>query len=554
MTTTLVLTLEREAHIALLMEQDLHIRTANDFTETTADDDGFMLDASISVWDAFNDDEQNFFLGTNDTIEYVGVGICSGWMGCSSISHLYQHATGINDATPELGHELCAKCLDAFIYRAIFSSLRELDIRNVSSYGLQDLVSVKSIFPPATGEHEDCAKCNGFLAPKGVEVQSWYKTIQAFDADNVKVSVHQRCSYRCPGCNEYWMYGVASNQIGGDNYCQLCFDKYEANEEIIECFYGGHHTFDENLTYSSIRDEDMCQSCYDGYVECGDCGYEYHEDNGHTCEDDEESSNYSEYIHNYSYRPRPVFYPTKFEPYYLGIELEVEVCGDDSRNECAETVINALSDRVYLKEDGSLSNGFEIVTHPHTLFAYQNDIDWDFLKQLSKMGVRSWNRSSCGLHVHVSRTAFGWSTHASREAHLVRFNKLIYDNQRQVERLAGRKNNQFATFTDKGKIVPKVKFGSQSSGRYSAVNMEPESTIEVRVFKGSLRKERVLSGIEFVVAAVEYTRLLKIQHKSAPFAWGRFVHYVTANSDTYPNLFIIMNETFEKDNDPNGDN
>jgi hypothetical protein len=236
------------------------------------------------------------------------------------------------------------------------------------------------------------------------------------------------------------------------------------------------------------------------------------------------------------------------------MELEVEVTGYDSRHDCASTVLSVLEDRAYLKEDGSLSNGFEIVTHPHTLFAYQNDVDWDFLKTLSRMGVRSWNRSSCGLHVHVSRTAFQGDTHAATEAHLVRFTKLIYDNQRQVERLAGRKNNNFASFSDKGKIVPKVKFGNQSSGRYSAVNMEPESTIEVRVFKGSLRKERVLSGIEFVAAAVEYTRNLKIQHKSAPFAWARFVHYVTANSDTYPNLFIIMNETFEKDNDPNGDN
>jgi hypothetical protein len=236
------------------------------------------------------------------------------------------------------------------------------------------------------------------------------------------------------------------------------------------------------------------------------------------------------------------------------MELEVEVCGDDSRHECASEVLRVLEDRAYLKEDGSLSNGFEIVTHPHTLFAYQNDVDWDFLKRLSKMGVRSWNRSNCGLHVHVSRTAFQTETYAGTEAHKVRFNKLIYDNQRQVERLAGRKNNHYASFTDKGKIIAKVKYGNQSSGRYSAVNMEPENTIEIRVFKGSLRKERVLSGIEFVAAAVEYTRNLKIQHKAAPFAWARFVHYVTANSDTYPNLFIIMNETFEKDNDPNGDN
>ena len=554
MTTTLVLSPEREAHIALLKEKEIYIRVANNWDDIIGDDDSLFVQATISVWDALTDGEQGIFLGTDNTIEYTGIGICSGWMGCNSVSHLYQQTTGINDATHETGYTLCAGCLDTFLYRNNFDSFRDLDIRNVSAYAIQDLISIRSVFPPATQEHEDCAKCDGLLAPEGLRTDPWYATVVAYGVDHAEVKVHKRCSYMCTGCSERWLYG-ANTQISGDNYCQPCFDKYEVDEDIIYCEYGDHYTFDSSLTYSDIRDEDMCQTCYDSYVECGDCGYEYHENNGHTCQDDEEgTSSYSEYIYSYSYRPRPNFYPDKGELYYLGIELEVEVTGSESRHECATEVVNALGARAYLKEDGSLSNGFEIVTHPHTLHEYQTSVDWSFLKQLSKMGVRSWNRSSCGLHVHVSRTAFNSSTHAATEAHQVRFNKLIYDNQRQVERLAGRKNNDYALFTDKGKVVPKVKFGTQSSGRYSAVNMEPEDTIEVRVFKGSLRKERVLSGIEFVAAAVEYTRTLKIQHKSAPFAWGRFVHYVTANSDTYPNLFIIMNETFEKDNDPNGDN
>jgi hypothetical protein len=84
--------------------------------------------------------------------------------------------------------------------------------------------------------------------------------------------------------------------------------------------------------------------------------------------------------------------------------------------------------------------------------------------------------------------------------------KLIYDNQRQVERIAGRSGNHYATFGDKGKLVEKVKYGSQSNGRYSAINTENDATLEVRVFKGSLRKERVLSALEFVAASVEYTQ------------------------------------------------
>jgi hypothetical protein len=165
------------------------------------------------------------------------------------------------------------------------------------------------------------------------------------------------------------------------------------------------------------------------------------------------------------------------------------------------------------------------------------------------MGVRSWNADTCGLHVHVGKVAFD-SAYPATDKHLIRFNKFIYDNEQQVKRIAGR-SSDYATFRDKGDIIRKVKFTHQSNGRYSAVNLEPEYTAEVRVFRGSLRKERVLSGIEFVHAAVEFTRDMKIVPKQVPFSWARFVTYVTTHQDTYPNLFIILNETFARDYDGN---
>jgi hypothetical protein len=131
-----------------------------------------------------------------------------------------------------------------------------------------------------------------------------------------------------------------------------------------------------------------------------------------------------------------------------------------------------------------------------------------------------------------------------RQAHELRFMKLVYDNQRQVERIAGRSGNQYATFSDKGNLVRKVKDGYQSSGRYSAINTENDATIEVRVFKGSLRKERVLSAIEFVHAAVEYTRDVKVSTKNHALSWLKFTGYVSANAELYPNLVTIMSESF----------
>jgi hypothetical protein len=150
--------------------------------------------------------------------------------------------------------------------------------------------------------------------------------------------------------------------------------------------------------------------------------------------------------------------------------------------------------------------------------------------------------------VHIGKVAFEKDSKGSRVAHEVRFTKFIYDNEMQVERISGRGSNTYATFADKGNIVRKVKFQDQRDSRYSVVNVYNESTYEVRIFRGSLRKERVLSGIEFVQAVAEHTRNMKVVAKHKPFAWSHFVSFVVNNAETYPNLLTIINESFERVN------
>jgi len=132
--------------------------------------------------------------------------------------------------------------------------------------------------------------------------------------------------------------------------------------------------------------------------------------------------------------------------------------------------------------------------------------------------------------------------------------KLIYDNQRQVERIAGRASAHYANFADKGNLVHKIKYGHQSNGRMSAVNTENSETIEIRVFKGSLRKERVLSAIEFIHACVEYTRDIKVTSKNLALSWIKFTGYVGQNAELYPNLVTIMGESFANDSINDGSN
>jgi hypothetical protein len=385
--------------------------------------------------------------------------------------------------------------------------------------------------------------------------------IPSLDGLGNAVHVHDdsSCSKTCERCDtQYarynWRVGsfysgdlVVDNfeKVIGQEMCQKCQKEVYADNGGEDNFFNcgaceSMEVLDDSGYFNGTR---YCYYCFDNNVyTCDDCDTQYWDGDGHHCEEDE-----SHLINSYSYKPRPYFFGTA--TYHMGFELEVE-SGGNSRRDGAEIVTNALGERIYLKEDGSLSDGFEIVTHPHSLNEYQNNFDWSALSKLRRLGFRSWDTSTCGLHVHVSRTAFGIV--GSRrditkvQAHELRFMKLIYDNDRQISRLAGR-TSSYATFEDKGRLVQKVKHGYQENGRYAAINSENSDTLEVRVFKGSLKPERVLMALELVQCAVEYTRDLHVSASNKALSWMMFTRYVADNTEMYPNLFSAMEKSFMSD-------
>lgn len=219
-------------------------------------------------------------------------------------------------------------------------------------------------------------------------------------------------------------------------------------------------------------------------------------------------------ITNYSYKPDALFHEvgrggekiTGYSPtpktVYMGFELECEM-GEQPRQHGLWQLKNAFGDLVYYKTDGSLSGGgVEMVSRPMTL-DYAHEMDWGVLEELAKQGWRSWDTGSAGIHVHVGRTAF------EGDLHLWRFAQLITRNKSQVQKVAGR-NSSYASFDDNGEItgvVLKKMMHPHSLNRYRAVNLQNHSTVEIRIFRGSLKKERLLADLEFVDACVEYSRM-----------------------------------------------
>jgi hypothetical protein len=253
---------------------------------------------------------------------------------------------------------------------------------------------------------------------------------------------------------------------------------------------------------------DDCEEYYTGPYGCeGDC----HESSGCTCVSCQPS--YSRLINDYSFKPQPVFHGTG--PAFLGLELEVSAPWRSSET-CAETAVGHLGDLGYLKEDSSIGNGFEIVTHPMTYDWALERFPWAMLHELSTLGVEA--SDDCGMHVHVSREAF------TGPAHVFRWMKLIYRNESKVEHVARRTSSQWASF-GKGdrkhqKDIAKAGGALYHMPRYVAINVNNDATFEVRVFASSLKEQEVKAALGLVAASVEYTRGLTAHDVIKNDAWG----------------------------------
>ena len=166
----------------------------------------------------------------------------------------------------------------------------------------------------------------------------------------------------CGHCNSEFPFAELT-YMDDQSLCANCLD-----EETVVC-----QDCDERIWRDDNYGTDfhpLCERCYDrDYTHCTDCGRLLsNEDACYAGNDEDEDYPYCENccpnnresgIRPYSYKPSPVFHGDG--PRYMGVELEVDN---------AEKILdigNADVNLVYCKHDGSLEDGFEIVTHPCSL-------------------------------------------------------------------------------------------------------------------------------------------------------------------------------------------
>lgn len=194
-------------------------------------------------------------------------------------------------------------------------------------------------------------------------------------------------------------------ELDDELLCDDCRD-----EQTVTCDHCGETVWREDAEDDGRTV--VCSCCFDNhYRRCESCGRIIHDDDAcwrndyaycTSCYEDLESE-----IEDYSYKPEPIFYGSGSR--YFGVELEVDAGGKDEDNaRRIKGVSNRNAEHIYIKSDGSLDDGFEIVTHPMSLDYHLNTMPWaEVLQEAINKGYRSHMTNTCGLHVHVNRDAFG---------------------------------------------------------------------------------------------------------------------------------------------------
>jgi hypothetical protein len=319
-------------------------------------------------------------------------------------------------------------------------------------------------------------------------------------------------SSRCAGCNaETWNTAPCNDCVT----CDRC-----------------GNTVPDSDTVSTATGSTICDECRDNWFwRCQGCD-EWNPDDRSRCANDyrgpddcdcddcrdaEDDDDRGGLVHDYDYKPQPVFHGTG--PLFLGPEIEIETPHRGDWR-CAEMANLHLGGLGYLKNDSSINSGFEIVTHPMSYQWAMDNFPWQMLTDLQHRECHASDET--GIHVHVSRAGF------SGASHTYRWMKFIYRNQRQVTTLARRSSPEYAAFTEDDRKAVKEYAKGAIGQRCRAINTGNDDTFELRIFASSLDPDEVKAALGFAAASVEYTRNLtvgQIAH-GAGWTWEAFVAWL----------------------------
>ena len=371
------------------------------------------------------------------------------------------------------------------------------------------------------------------------------------DADFVEFASRSTAKEgRCVICTKSSVLVVEWSNYNGTSekpyICKSCF--INMFEKCNVCGYYFHSSY----IYSLDNDGEqlyLCSRCWEmNTAICSCCGNHIYLPDEDCCERVDTQDNELIYcrrcfdsgehlVFPYSYTPQELmFYEShkdRKETLFFGIELEVEEPDNANRAD----IISKFPDFVFCKHDGSIQHGFEIVSHPATFnWLLDNQAYWNSILDIRMVGYRSYKTETCGMHVHMSKAAFG-------NYHLYKFMQFFYDkhNIDFILNVSQRKSvllSRWASCQDsKRNLIYKARYKSYGEeGKYQAIRLERRDTVEVRVFRGTLNPQSFWKNIEFCKALYDFTKYSKV-HDINEIGFRGFLK---TKRKMFPNLYNYL--------------
>jgi hypothetical protein len=297
--------------------------------------------------------------------------------------------------------------------------------------------------------------------------------------------------------------------------------------------------FSDDDAHNAYDDYTICGSCVDGYLYSDLRGFYVREDD----EDEDELQNIREYHTSSECLGHiPSKYDKRTPRVLLGLELEMEIKENYCRDERAGVLLESVRnyehfDYALCENDGSLNNGFEMVTaytgldvHAEQLAFFKNGL----------RGAISHDSDNCGLHVHICKADMS-TLHGAK---MILF---INDqaNQKLIKAIARRDDSSYAKFKNKqgdrdwlksavGCETKRSQLRNLNHDRYEALNFKNDKTIEFRLFKGSLVYETIMSCLEFTYATWFFTR----ESSTKNMTIDGFLKFICANENRADTKFL----------------
>lgn len=342
-----------------------------------------------------------------------------------------------------------------------------------------------------------------------IELRGYYYDEKFFE-ENFRICTHCGDIVRVSNIPE-------DHPDGCDGWCSYCI-----NEKFLYCM--GHKRWElrediDNRTYWVYKVGNICEEYYlANCTQCSCCGTDMLKTDVFTGTDDDGeecivcencykgSKSRIRNYHRTSDERKGKFLIDFDRTSKPGIGWEWEMHSPDygDEGETAEIISDYFNDgktHFFFEEDCSIDPGVEAIARPATAEYWEGNFETlkQACKELVHFGCRSHNGGDCGLHVHIDRKYFG-NKPVHQELAEAKFLWIFAKWWDNMVKFSRRRNFEYCEKLYTGtKTIPSiVKYSKDDAcGHYTAVNIGNRDTIELRLWRGTLKPETILATLKF---------------------------------------------------------